>query len=54
MPFAVSGEWAEITHSGQRPVAEYVPALLERLRMYKRAGAGAVVTYSAREAAKQV
>jgi porphobilinogen synthase len=54
VPFAVSGEWAEITYSGQRPASEYVPALLERLRMYKRAGAGAVVTYSAREAAERV
>lgn len=46
VPFATSGEWAEITYSGQRPVEEYRPALLERLGMYKRAGAAAVVTYS--------
>jgi len=51
VPFAVSGEWAEITYSGQRPLNEYTPALLERLRMYKRAGADAVITYSAREGA---
>ncbi|MFD6094698.1 hypothetical protein ACFVWN_01325 [Nocardiopsis flavescens] len=52
IPFATSGEWAEITHSGQRSTDDYLPALLERLRMYRRAGASAVITYSAREAAR--
>ncbi|WP_160051091.1 hypothetical protein [Nocardiopsis sp. FR26] len=54
VPFSVSGEWAEITYSGQRPVNEYVPALLERLRMYKRSGAAAVITYSAQAAAQHM
>jgi porphobilinogen synthase len=54
IPFAVSGEWAEITYSGQRPVNEYYPALIERLRMYKRTGASAVVTYSALVAARHM
>ncbi|MGI5122795.1 hypothetical protein ACQEU5_25090 [Marinactinospora thermotolerans] len=52
VPFCVSGEWAQLTHSGKRPEAEYLPDLIERLTMYKRSGAAAVITYSARVAAQ--
>ncbi len=54
VPFCVSGEWAQITYSGARPAEEYMPDLMERLMMYKRAGATAVITYSAGEAARHL
>ena len=54
VPFCVSGEWAQLTHSGTRPTEEYMPDLLERLAVYMRSGAAAVITYSAREAAQRL
>ncbi|WP_455769361.1 hypothetical protein [Nocardiopsis alba] len=54
VPFCVSGEWAQLTHSGTRPENEFLPDLLERLTVYIRSGAAAVITYNAREAARQL
>ncbi|MFC4562736.1 hypothetical protein ACFO4E_12795 [Nocardiopsis mangrovi] len=54
VPFCVSGEWAQLTHSGTRAAADYLPDLIERLAMYKRSGAAAVITYNTREAAQHL
>ncbi|WP_051415799.1 hypothetical protein [Nocardiopsis sp. CNT312] len=54
VPFCVSGEWAQLTHSGTRLIVDYLPGLVERLTMYKRSGTAAVITYSAREAARHL
>jgi porphobilinogen synthase len=54
VPFCVSGEWSQLTHSGTRPIVDYLPDLIERLAMYKRSGAAAVITYNTHEAAQHL
>ncbi|QBI56771.1 hypothetical protein [Streptomonospora litoralis] len=54
VPFCVSGEWAQLTHSGTRLPVDYMADLIERLTMYRRSGAAAVISYSAPEAAREL
>nr|WP_281381999.1 hypothetical protein [Nocardiopsis mwathae] len=51
VPFSVSGEYAELTRNGTLKPSEYRAVLLERLTMFKRAGATTIITYAAKQAA---
>ncbi len=52
--YHVSGEYAMLKFAAQAGAFEYEPALLEALLCFRRAGADAVLTYGALDAAKRM
>jgi porphobilinogen synthase len=52
--YQVSGEYAMLQFAAQAGAFEYEPALMESLLCFKRAGADAVLTYGALEAARRI
>jgi porphobilinogen synthase len=52
--YHVSGEYAMLQFAAQAGALEYEPALLEALLCFKRAGADAVLTYGALDAARRL
>ena len=52
--YQVSGEYAMLQFAAQAGALEYEPALLEALLCFKRAGADAVLTYGALDAARRL
>jgi porphobilinogen synthase len=52
--YHVSGEYAMLQFAAQAGAFEYEPALLEALLCFKRAGADAVLTYGALDAARRL
>ncbi len=52
--YHVSGEYAMLQFAAQAGAFEYEPALLESLLCFKRAGADAVLTYGALDAARRL
>ncbi len=52
--YHVSGEYAMLRFAAQAGAFEYEPALLESLLCFKRAGADAVLTYGALDAARRL
>jgi len=52
--YHVSGEYAMLQFAAKAGALEYEPALLEALLCFKRAGADAVLTYGALDAAKRL
>ena len=52
--YHVSGEYAMLQFAAQAGAMEYEPALLEALLCFKRAGADAVLTYGALDAARRL
>jgi len=52
--YHVSGEYAMLRFASQAGALEYEPALMESLLCFKRAGADAVLTYGALDAAKRI
>jgi porphobilinogen synthase len=52
--YHVSGEYAMLQFAAQAGAFEYEPALMESLLCFKRAGADAVLTYGALEAARRI
>ncbi len=54
MAYHVSGEYAMLRFAAQAGAFEYEPALLESLLCFRRAGADAVLTYGALDAARRL
>ena len=52
--YHVSGEYAMLKFAAQNGAFEYEPALLEALLCFRRAGADAVLTYGALDAARRL
>jgi porphobilinogen synthase len=52
--YHVSGEYAMLQFAAQAGAFEYEPALLESLLCFKRAGADAILTYGAMDAARRL
>src|SRR5258708_37403510 len=52
--YHVSGEYAMLQFAAQAGAFEYEPALMETLLCFKRAGADAVLTYGALDAARRL
>ena len=52
--YHVSGEYAMLRFAAQAGALEYEPALMEALLCFKRAGADAVLTYGALDAARRL